>query len=460
MSFENITRDIRQIPRVMRLCCAMAIALAAVTSAPASADPVTDSVTSAFETIVIDASKAASKASAAAKKALSDDKPKAKRTFKKDTGKKNADTKKAAPDQTADDKSGANKDDAASTAKTSAPEPAEHGGEDGKPAANENAKAPEPAPKQKTDEWPAVEVELARARCTQLLKGVDAVTIPEPPFRKGDCGTMAPVRLLSIGKTPEISFSPPPVITCDMVVALTKWMKTEVQPAAKKHLGSEIIRVTSMSDYSCRMAYGRVGNKLSEHGKANALDIRGFITRKGKEAVVLTDWGPNKRDIAKQVAAAKAAAEKAAAAKAAAENAASERAEMAELAAKAGTTGTPLPRKTLVEGVPPKKDLALQTALTKDDQLDGSNLATSEPGKKKNRKSKKETPDTVTSLPSAEGADIETPPPKTAEARFLHDVHASACRIFGTTLGPEANEAHRNHFHVDMAERKVRKICD
>ena len=45
-------------------------------------------------------------------------------------------------------------------------------------------------------------------------------------------------------------------------------------------------------------------------------------------------------------------------------------------------------------------------------------------------------------------------------AQFLRAVHAAACHIFGTTLGPEANEAHRNHFHVDMAERKYKKICD
>ncbi len=47
------------------------------------------------------------------------------------------------------------------------------------------------------------------------------------------------------------------------------------------------------------------------------------------------------------------------------------------------------------------------------------------------------------------------------KGRFLREVHASACRTFGTTLGPEANESHRNHFHVDMAERKNGlKICD
>ena len=36
----------------------------------------------------------------------------------------------------------------------------------------------------------------------------------------------------------------------------------------------------------------------------------------------------------------------------------------------------------------------------------------------------------------------------------------AACRHFGTVLGPEANEAHRNHFHLDMAERKVKRICE
>jgi hypothetical protein len=43
---------------------------------------------------------------------------------------------------------------------------------------------------------------------------------------------------------------------------------------------------------------------------------------------------------------------------------------------------------------------------------------------------------------------------------FLHAAHGGACRIFGTTLGPEANNAHRNHFHVDMAPRKHTNICE
>jgi hypothetical protein len=56
-------------------------------------------------------------------------------------------------------------------------------------------------------------------------------------------------------------------------------------------------------------------------------------------------------------------------------------------------------------------------------------------------------------------------PSKTArtdliEAQFLRRLHKGACGIFGTVLGPEANEAHRNHFHFDMATRKRNAFCE
>ena len=66
-----------------------------------------------------------------------------------------------------------------------------------------------------------------------------------------------------------------------------------------------------MSSYSCRNAYGRTGGRLSEHGKANALDIGAFVTARGQSAMVVADWGPTARQIAAQAAAAKAEAEKA-----------------------------------------------------------------------------------------------------------------------------------------------------
>jgi hypothetical protein len=37
------------------------------------------------------------------------------------------------------------------------------------------------------------------------------------------------------------------------------------------------------------------------------------------------------------------------------------------------------------------------------------------------------------------------------EREFLRRIHQSACKRFGTVLGPEYNAAHANHFHLDMA---------
>ncbi|WP_144428318.1 extensin family protein [Azospirillum thiophilum] len=37
-----------------------------------------------------------------------------------------------------------------------------------------------------------------------------------------------------------------------------------------------------------------------------------------------------------------------------------------------------------------------------------------------------------------------------AKAAFLRDLRDGACRFFDVVLGPEYNDAHRNHFHLDM----------
>lgn len=40
-------------------------------------------------------------------------------------------------------------------------------------------------------------------------------------------------------------------------------------------------------------------------------------------------------------------------------------------------------------------------------------------------------------------------PGEPKQATFLRDIHRSACRYFGSVLGPDYNAAHRNHFHLD-----------
>ena len=482
----------------LRLGLTLASCAIGAVAASAAETSISKTVAGAFNTVIIQATTAATTASKAADEALQ---PTAKKKSKnaKASKEKGQDGKPAEADKggpQADDKAAGTKGDAKTDAKQDPKSADKNSGDKAKAAdpkaAADAAKAGDGKPNDKAGgkpgdtaatkpppeptEWPATDIELAKARCTQLLKTVNAVTVPEAPFRQGECGAPAPVRLISLGRNPEVSFSPPALVTCDMVVALHKWIKEDVQPLSRKYLGGQVIKIETMSDYSCRKAYGRVANKLSEHGKANALDIRGFVTNKGQEAVVLTAWGQTRRDLERQIAAAKVAAQKAEALKAAAEaeqarlNAATTKTAL-ETAGRRIDTQASVPRATIIEGVPGvamEKDSGFGFAPTR---LGGPK----EEKAKDKRKSKREeagakaakqeavakaADDIDEATPAAPGmvvAPVPAPNPTTA---FLRDAHDAACQIFGTTLGPEANDAHRNHFHVDMAERKVKKICD
>lgn len=45
------------------------------------------------------------------------------------------------------------------------------------------------------------------------------------------------------------------------------------------------------------------------------------------------------------------------------------------------------------------------------------------------------------------------------ERQFLRVVHQSACKRFGTVLGPEYNAAHRDHFHLERFNKGRKGFC-
>jgi hypothetical protein len=175
---------------------------------------------------------------------------------------------------------------------------------------------------------------------------------------------------------------------------------------------------------------------------------------------VLDDWGTPQREILARIAAEKAAAEKqaedaAAAAKSAQENLAENHTATGTpplaTASKLGAPASGLARSTIIEGVP-KLTVTLPGA-SSGDSTGARPDSKPKLGYGKSRAKK------VDLAAAAAQRRAGAPPDPELEA-FLHDAHKAACRIFGTTLGPEANAAHRNHFHVDMAYRRYKKICD
>jgi len=295
--------------------------------------------------------------------------------------------------------------------------------------------------------WSPQEIALAQARCTAALKGLDIVAVPDLPIREGpDCGAAAPMKLLSVGKNPQVALSPPPTVTCDMIVALYRWLERDLQPLASKHLGAPVIRVEAMSSYSCRNAYGRSNSRLSEHGRANALDIAAFVTARGHSALVLADWGPTAREIEEQVAASKAATERAPA-----------------TAAAGVTIGPGLRAAVPPQPAQPSPPAALNIRPSLSIAIPG--IAIQVPG------TQGDPPRALGLLPEPSrlggpkpaqhaATPQPLPQPPLGKTEFLRGAHRTACKVFGTVLGPEANKAHRNHFHVDMAERKSSAICE
>lgn len=297
--------------------------------------------------------------------------------------------------------------------------------------------------------WTEADLVIAKARCSTLLKDIEAVYVPMEPMREGDCGTPAPIQLMAVGKNPQVVVSPPAVVTCDLVATLHTWLQSDLQPSARRLLGSPIVKIENMSSYSCRNAYGRAKTRLSEHGRANALDIRGFLTASGHGPEVLADWGPTMRDIREQeVAAARAAAAKAAALKAEADRKSTETAGKApsETAAIPGGIGT------LIEGVP-KVTGVLPSQESRHDPSAAF-------GPSQHLGGPKPADDHGPMSASQRPRPVPSSAPDYKKQQFLREAHTTACRRFATALGPEANNAHRNHLHVDMAERSTGAFCE
>lgn len=328
--------------------------------------------------------------------------------------------------------------------------------------AGEREAGPEPQPADAAaekaqavpDVWSEDEITQAKTHCDSVLRGVKVVVTPAEPIRSGECGAPGPVRLVSIGRSPEVVLSPPATLTCDMVATLADWVDSELQPLAKTHLGAPIVRIETMSSYSCRKAYGRKKTRLSEHALANAIDVGSFITSSGVNADLLTGWGMTERDKQAVIAAAEAAARTEAA------------------TPPGGASELPI---TKVSGSAAAKDQAAQPlGKAQGDAGKAPVLPEAKSGKGsspapvRHARAGKASGAAPLTMPShlggpyadAKSAAAPGAEPGDSKARFLRAAHSSACRRFGTVLGPEANEAHRNHFHLDMAERKRSNYCE
>jgi hypothetical protein len=85
----------------------------------------------------------------------------------------------------------------------------------------------------------------------------------------------------------EVAVEPPATLRCEMAEAVTEFVRRDLAPAAAA-MGSSLSAVENHDSYDCRGRNRVAGAKLSEHGLANALDIRSIRLRDGR-VVMPTD---------------------------------------------------------------------------------------------------------------------------------------------------------------------------
>jgi hypothetical protein len=120
---------------------------------------------------------------------------------------------------------------------------------------------------------------------------------PLPPLAgPGECGAGDVVLLQSVMLPDEakVAVAPPATLRCAMAEQVALWLRDDVAPAALK-LGAALRGLDNYDSYECRSRNRVPGATLSEHGRANALDIHALQLANGKvigltDADVAKDW--------------------------------------------------------------------------------------------------------------------------------------------------------------------------
>ncbi|MEA2885028.1 MAG: hypothetical protein QOH32_4284 [Bradyrhizobium sp.] len=105
----------------------------------------------------------------------------------------------------------------------------------------------------------------------------------------GSCGGDDLVRLEAVvlPGDRQVAVKPAAILRCTMAAAIADWVRSDMAPLAEK-LGTALSELDNFDSFECRGRNRVSGAKLSEHGRANALDVRALKFANG-QSLSLTD---------------------------------------------------------------------------------------------------------------------------------------------------------------------------
>lgn len=139
-------------------------------------------------------------------------------------------------------------------------------------------------------EKPAEQAAPAPSACRLALTEDIAIAPSIPDIHgAGGCGGEDLVRLEAVVLPDQrrVSVKPAAILRCTMASAIADWIRTDMAPLATG-LGTVISDLDNFDSFDCRGRNRVVGAKLSEHGRANALDVRALKLANG-QSIALTE---------------------------------------------------------------------------------------------------------------------------------------------------------------------------
>jgi hypothetical protein len=136
-----------------------------------------------------------------------------------------------------------------------------------------------------TEPVSAPKAEPAEPSACRIRLSSDIAIAPSlPPITgPGECGTPDPVKLEAVvlPDKSKIAFTPPATLRCTMAEAVANWVREDAIALAQD-LGGILGAIENFDSYDCRGRNRVAGAITSEHGKANAFDMRGLRLAGGK----------------------------------------------------------------------------------------------------------------------------------------------------------------------------------
>jgi hypothetical protein len=166
------------------------------------------------------------------------------------------------------------------------PRPAEAAGIEDKPIEGKPGEADKPAV-EKAEPTPP-----PPSACRLALTETIAIAPSIPPINgPGSCGGDDLVRLEAVvlPDRKQVAVKPAAILRCTMAAAIADWVRTDIAPLAQS-LGTTLADLDNFDSFECRGRNRVSGAKMSEHGRANALDIRALKFANG-QSLSLTDRG-------------------------------------------------------------------------------------------------------------------------------------------------------------------------